>query len=96
DRIISAGEESGEKFWQLPLHEGYQDTLKSDVADMKNSPGHAGTITAALFIKEHIEMNNWVHLDIAGPCLSDKETPIGPKGGTGFGVGTLVNYLMNQ
>ncbi|HOK54033.1 MAG TPA: leucyl aminopeptidase, partial [Armatimonadota bacterium] len=52
DRIISAGEESGEKFWQLPLHEGYQDTLKSDVADMKNSPGHAGTITAALFIKE--------------------------------------------
>lgn len=97
DNIIKAGNEGGEPFWQLPLFEDYKDELKSDFADMKNSGGRgAGTINGALFIKEHVEKTAWVHLDIAGPCFMDKETPTGPKGGSGFGVATLVNYVLNS
>jgi leucyl aminopeptidase len=94
DRLISAGVDAGEKLYQLPLHLEYEESLKSDVADIKNAPREAGAITGALFIKKHIEKTPWAHIDIAGPSFSDKDTPIGPKGGTGFGVGTLTNYVV--
>jgi leucyl aminopeptidase len=97
DNLIEAGKNGGESMWQLPLFEDYNDDLKSDVADVKNAGGReAGTINGALFIKSHIEKTPWAHIDIAGPCNIDKETPLGPKGGTGFGVSTLINYLLAQ
>lgn len=97
DNIIRAGAQSGEKIWQLPLHKDYEDELKSEVADTKNAGNRwAGAITAALFLKKHVSDTPWAHIDIAGPCAVDGETPIGPKGGTGFGVGTLVGYVMSK
>jgi leucyl aminopeptidase len=97
DKLIKVGAEGGESLWQLPLYQDYAEGLKSDVADMKNTASREGSaITGALFIKNHIKETPWVHIDIAGPCSLDKDTPIGPKGGTGFGVATLVNYLLSQ
>jgi leucyl aminopeptidase len=93
DKLIAAGDACGEKLWQLPLHDEYEESLKSDIADMKNCPNEAGIITAAFFIKKHIKETPWAHLDIAGPCCSDKDTPLGPKGGAGFGVLTFLGYL---
>ncbi|MEN6371952.1 MAG: leucyl aminopeptidase [Armatimonadota bacterium] len=97
DGLIKSGKDGGELYWQLPLYMPYEDSLKSDVADMKNSGGReAGTIVGGLFIKKHIEKTPWVHIDIAGTGSSNKETPLCPKGGTGFGVSTFVNYVMSR
>lgn len=94
DNLIKATVGGIDNFWQLPLFPDYDESLKSDIADMKNAPNEAGTITGAFFIKRHVEKTPWVHIDIAGPAFSDKDTPVGPKGGTGAGVYTLINYLM--
>jgi leucyl aminopeptidase len=94
-RLTDIGEKEGEQLWRLPLHEDYKDMLKSEVADMKNSPGReAATITAALFLQEFVEGKPWAHIDIAGPSFIDKDTPTAPKGGTGAGTRVLVRYLM--
>lgn len=93
DKLIAAGEASGEKLWQLPLYPDYDESVNSDFADMKNAANEAGAITGAFFIKRHIKKTPWAHIDIAGPAWSDKESGHLTKGGTGFGVATLINYL---
>jgi leucyl aminopeptidase len=94
DRLIAFGTETGEPLWQMPLVADYRDDIKSPVADFKNiGGGHAGSITAALFLQEFVDGTPWVHLDIAGPAFADKDLPYMPKGGTGFGVRTLLRYL---
>ena len=94
--IKKAGEVAGEKFWPLPLFEEYESFLKSDIADLINSgaKGEAGSSAGGMFLKEFIEpKQNWIHLDIAGPAWSSSEKYEIPKGGTGFGVRTLLYYL---
>ncbi len=94
DRLVALGRETGEPLWQLPLVAEYRDDIKSPVADLKNIGGsNAGSITAALFLQEFVDGRPWVHLDIAGPAFTDKDLPYMPKGGTGFGVRTLLRYL---
>lgn len=94
DRLLAAGTDTGEPLWQMPLVAEYKDDIKSAVADIKNiGGGHAGSITAALFLQEFVGSTPWVHLDIAGPAFLEKALPYTPKGGTGFGVRTLVRYL---
>jgi leucyl aminopeptidase len=94
DRLLAISAETGEPLWQLPLVADYKDDIKSPVADLKNiGGGHAGSITAALFLQEFVGATPWVHLDIAGPAFLDKGLPYAPKGGTGFGVRTLLAYL---
>ncbi len=67
NRIKTAGEKSWERVWELPLWEEYQELIKSDIADIKNTgSGGAGTITA-LFLSKFTEKYPWVHLDIAEP-----------------------------
>jgi leucyl aminopeptidase len=96
-QIIEAGKKAGEKLWQLPLEQDYKEGLKSDVADMKNVTGKgAGTITGALFLSEFVEVKHWAHIDIAGPGMGEKEQTYVPKGGTGFGIRTIVEYLRNR
>jgi len=93
-RIKQAAEASGERVWELPLWEEYHDSLKSEVADLKNVGGRAaGVITAAAFLAKFAEGYPWAHLDIAGTAWTDKETPLGPKGATGVGVRLLVEML---
>jgi leucyl aminopeptidase len=95
DKVIKAGEEAGEKLWQMPMYEEYKEQNKSDVADIKNTGGrYGGAITAAQFLSEFSEETPWVHLDIAGTSLSSKEKGYLVKGATGVGVRTLVNLAM--
>jgi leucyl aminopeptidase len=92
--LLDAAERAGEAMWQLPLLDGLNDQLKSQVADCKNAGArYGGTITAALFLKKFVKDTDWVHLDIAGPAWLDKSKPGRPTGGTGFGVATLLHWL---
>ena len=95
--IQTAGELSGEKFWQMPLEEPYFEGLKSPIADMKNTgPRAGGSITAALFLKQFVKETPWVHLDIAGPVWADKDNGVDNAGATGFPVRTLVNWVIDS
>ena len=94
DSLLKAGEKSGERLWQLPLWDDYDQQIKSDVADVKNTGGRpAGTITAAAFLKKFASDFRWAHLDIAGTAWYDQNRPYTPKGGTGVGVRLLIEFL---
>jgi leucyl aminopeptidase len=94
ERWLSAARLAGEDMWHLPLPDKLRDQLKSDVADMRNTGDrYGGALTAGIFLKEFVGDTPWVHCDIAGPASSDKEAGHVPKGGTGFGVATIVEYL---
>jgi leucyl aminopeptidase len=73
-----------------------KESLKSTVADIKNcGDRYGGAITAALFLSEFIEPGiEWAHLDIAGPATNNKLHPYLSNGGVGFGIRTLIDYLM--
>jgi leucyl aminopeptidase len=97
ERWLAAARLAGEDMWHLPLPEKLRDQLKSDVADMRNTgERYGGALTAGLFLKEFVGDTPWVHVDIAGPASADKESGHIPKGGTGFGVATLVEYLASR
>ncbi len=94
DKLVKHGEDAGEMMWPLPLVREYRDDLKSPVADIKNvGGGFAGAITAGLFLQEFVTGAAWAHLDIAGPAFADKDWAYCPRGGTGYGVRTLIRYL---
>jgi leucyl aminopeptidase len=90
--VQAAGTAAGEPSWPLPLPEDYAAHIESEVADMKNMgrPGQAGTISAALLLQEFVGTVPWAHLDIAGPSRTDDNRWYNTKGGSGFGVRTLV------
>lgn len=94
-KVNAAAEKTGERVWQLPLWDEYDDAIKSDVADVKNvsSDRSAGTIIGAAFLKKFAAEYPWVHLDIAGTAYRDKELPYSAKGATGVGVRLLVQLL---
>jgi len=92
--IRKAGELSGERVWELPLWEEYDEQIKSDIADMKNVGGReAGAITAAAILKKFAQEYPWAHLDIAGTAWTDKPKPYTPKGATGVGVRLIVQFV---
>ena len=92
--IFDAGEFTGEKVWAMPLDDDYDQLIKTEIADMKNigGPG-AGSITAACFLKRHVEKTPWAHLDIAGVTWKNKSTPSIPYGGVGWGVRMLYHMI---
>lgn len=96
-KVIRAGEESGERVWQLPLWKEYYEQIKSNVADMKNIGGKGGgPITAAALLGNFVGEYPWVHLDIAGTAWTQDgsaEKSYVPKGATGVGVRLLVRLL---
>ncbi len=95
-RIIETGKNSGEKFWQLPLYKEYFDSLKSDIADMKNTGSRNGGASAAgVFLQEFVKDVKWAHIDIAGTAFLDKPEKEFIKGATGSGVRTLLSYILN-
>ena len=96
DRVVAAGAEAGELIWPMPMHEEYKEQNKSDVADIKNiGSKYAGAITAAQFLAEFAGDTPWVHLDIAGTNMSEKERGYLVKGATGIPVRTLVNLVLS-
>lgn len=85
--LLACGEATGDPLWRLPLWDGYDDMLKSDVADMVNAPdgGFAGAITAALFLRRFVPAGTpWAHLDTFAWRPSAK--PGRPKGGEAYGL----------
>ena len=91
-RVLDAGRSAGERLWPMPLWDDYLELLRSQVADLRNtgSSRWAGTITAGLFLREFAGDVPWAHVDIAGPAWRSRQHPYWGRGGTGFGVGTLV------
>jgi leucyl aminopeptidase len=91
-QVGGAAERAGERVWHLPLPEDYRKNLDSDVADLRNvaSAGGAGTLSAGLFLKEFVGDRPWAHLDIAGTARASSDDGEVSKGGTGYGVRTLV------
>jgi leucyl aminopeptidase len=95
--VIAAGRRAGEPGWQLPMWDDYRELIKSDVADVKNSGGRpAGTISAALFLKEFVDGYPWVHLDIAGTAYSESDLVTIPRGPTGVPTGTFVELVRGR
>ena len=93
DALEAAGHRSGDRVHRLPMFEEYGQLLESDVADIKNVGGReAGTISAGKFLEHFVEYP-WLHVDIAGPAFLQQPKPYQPKGGTGFGVRLLVEFL---
>ncbi len=94
ERLLQAADETGERLWRMPLTSELEKKIEGDVADIKNTGGRAGgAITAALFLQHFREGLPWAHLDIAGASMQSKPNALGPKGGTGVGVRTLLEYL---
>jgi leucyl aminopeptidase len=90
-RVAAAASRSGEKVWRMPLEGEYTSHIESSIADMKNTGERYGSaIAAALILAEFVGDTPWVHLDIAGPARSAKAEHYLSKGGTGFGVRTLI------
>lgn len=92
EQVSEAAGRAGERLWHLPLPEEYRRNLESEIADLRNisSGGGAGTLTAGLFLKEFAGDVPWAHLDIAGTARSSADDSETSKGGTGYGVRTLV------
>jgi leucyl aminopeptidase len=95
DQVRDAAGRAGEPVWHLPLPPEYRKQIDSDVADLKNVGSRwGGALTAGLFLQEFVGDVPWAHLDIAGPARSDDEDGWTVKGGTGFGVRTLVETAL--
>jgi leucyl aminopeptidase len=96
ERLLSAGLTTGEKLWRLPLGSEYDKLVDSKNADMKNSGGrHAGSITAAQFLKRFVKDTPWAHLDIAGTGMSSPASEINQSWASGFGV-RLLDRLVSE
>ena len=94
-QLQSAGEESGDRLWRMPMGEPFDRLIDSPIADMKNvGPREGGSITAAQFIQRFIENEvRWAHIDMAGKAWSEKPGTTYEKGATGFGVRLLDEYV---
>lgn len=95
DKLIKCANSGGEKIWQLPMFDEYKESLQSDVADMRNTGSRmGGAQIAGIFLQNFVKKVHWAHIDVAGTAFLDKPQNEFPKGATGAGVRTLINYLM--
>jgi len=98
-KFVEIGEESGERVWHMPLVDDYADSLESDVADLNHAADKgdysAGSVTAALYLEHFVGDSRWVHLDIAGTGRSENDSGENVKGGTGFGVRLLIDWILS-
>jgi leucyl aminopeptidase len=91
--LINAGKSTGDRVWEMPLWDEYQEQLKSNFADLANIGGkEAGSVTAATFLSAFCKKYNWAHLDIAGVAWKSGNN----KGATGRPVSLLTQYVIDQ
>jgi leucyl aminopeptidase len=98
EHIASSAASTGEPIWRLPLPSDYAPLVVGDHADLRNTSRakYGGAITAGLFLKEFVGETPWAHVDIAGPAFAERDvSSYINKGGTGFGVRTILNWLKN-
>ena len=95
--LRQAGEISGDRVWHMPLIDDYEVALESDIADINHTADkgdfNAGSVTAALFLEQFVDKTNWAHLDIAGVGRAEADSGENPKGGTGWGVRLLLEWI---
>ena len=95
--LAAASEASTDPVWRLPLYREYRCKFDSGIADMKNAGDRwAGSVTAALFLAEFVEKTPWAHIDVAGPAFDDTDRAYLARGGTGYGVSLLVEFLSER
>lgn len=95
-QLISAADKAGERFWQLPIYDEHNESLKSEIADMRNTGSrYGGASVAAAFLRNFVNKEKWVHIDIAGTAFMEKPLLEFTKGATGAGVRALLNYILN-
>jgi leucyl aminopeptidase len=93
--LTFAGKQVNENLWHLPL--GYEDKLKSNIADLRNTgTGGPGATTAASFLQHFAGETTWAHLDIAGNALAKSSKDEVPTGGTGYGVRLLTEWILTR
>jgi leucyl aminopeptidase len=97
DLVHRTADAAGDRSWPMPLFDDYREQLRSEIADMINSGGRpAGSITAAMFLKEFTRRLPWAHLDVAGTAWSDEAKPFQPKGPVGIAVRTLAELAFTS
>ncbi|HEY7592720.1 MAG TPA: M17 family metallopeptidase [Actinophytocola sp.] len=99
-RVLDAGERAGENWWRMPLstdsgsvRDEFAESVRSDIADVRQCPPGPGGIAAAMFLREFTEGLPWAHMDIAGPARSDRTYDEVTTGATGFAARTLVELV---
>ncbi len=92
DIIKKAATNAGERVWQLPMDSDFEEGLKSKIADLRNAPPtrYGGAILGGKFLEQFVDGLPWVHLDIAGPAWTEKESSHRDSGGTGALVRTMI------
>jgi leucyl aminopeptidase len=97
EQVRAVANRAGDRSWPMPTYDDYMEQLKSEIADFTNTGGRAaGSITAALFLKEFTGGLPWVHMDIAGTAWADEARPFMPKGATGVAVRTLASLAFEK
>lgn len=94
ERFLRVVADVGERYWRLPLYPDYDQLIKSDIADLKNTGGRAGGAeTAGAFLKAFVGDTPWIHLDVAGTAYLDGESPFLAKGPTGTPVRAFLTLV---
>jgi leucyl aminopeptidase len=98
DKFLESAKAAGEKMWPMPMDDEYQEMIKSNIADIRNtgSGKGGGASTGAWFIKEFAEDTPWIHLDIASTCWADEGRPWLAKGPTGIAIRSIIDFAMKQ
>lgn len=97
DLVRRVADRAGDRVWPMPTFEEYGEQIKSEIADLVNSGGRAaGSVTAALFLKEFTGGLPWAHLDIAGTAWIEEAKPYFPKGPSGVAVRTLAELAFTS
>lgn len=96
DQFLGSAKAVGEKMWPMPIDDEYEEMIKSNIADIRNtgSGKGGGAVTAAWFLKEFAEETPWVHLDIASTCWIDEGRPWLAKGPTGVAIRSIVDFAL--
>jgi leucyl aminopeptidase len=98
DRFLESAKAAGEKMWPMPIDDEYEEMIKSNIADIRNtgSGKGGGASTGAWFIKEFVDDTPWVHLDIASTCWIDEARPWLAKGPTGVAIRSIVDFALKM
>jgi leucyl aminopeptidase len=96
DQFLESAKATGEKMWPMPMDDEYQEMIKSNIADIRNtgSGKGGGASTGAWFIKEFAEDTPWIHLDIASTCWIDEGRPWLAKGPTGVAIRSIIDFAL--
>jgi leucyl aminopeptidase len=95
--LLDAGRAAGEKYWPMPLDDDYNEYIRSEIADIKQTGGReASSVTAAKILEHYIAQSDWAHLDIAGTSYAESKKSYQEKGGIGVGVRTLTEFALQR